>query len=162
MVSIIAITNNSILILTIYLHTVKWLQVLIFNINYCIEHFSFIYTQLNGSYCYVSLTIQLNISYLFPQLNSQTVLFLIFQFSLSYLFAHSSDVKQVRVDLGVIAVKKNSPFPKVSELEPHHQIVLGYNLGTCWERGFTHLRRCSEHILLSQPTRQVRSRIRWR
>ena len=36
------------LILIICLYTVKWLQVLLFNTNYSIEHFSFICTQLTG------------------------------------------------------------------------------------------------------------------
>ena len=45
----------------------KWLQILLFNTNYFIQHYSFVYTQLNGSkYYYVSLTIQLNTSHLFP------------------------------------------------------------------------------------------------
>ena len=45
-------------------------------------------TKLNNSkYCYVSLTIQLNISHLFTQLNDQTVIFQTIQLSISYLFA---------------------------------------------------------------------------
>ena len=41
------------------LHTVKWLQVLVFNINYCIQHYSFICSQLNCfKYCYVMPIIQ--------------------------------------------------------------------------------------------------------
>ena len=45
-------------------------------------------TKLNGSvYCYVELTIQLNISHLFTQLNDQTVLFQTIHFSISHLFA---------------------------------------------------------------------------
>ena len=44
----------------------KWLQVLLFNTNNSIQHYSFVCTQLKGSkYCYVSLAIQLNINYLF-------------------------------------------------------------------------------------------------
>ena len=55
---------------------------------------SFFYTTLNGSkYCYVSLTIQLNISHLFTQLNIQTGLFLTIQFSISHLFALSLNFK---------------------------------------------------------------------
>ena len=50
---------------------------------------------LNGiKYCYVSLTIQLNICYLFTQSNDQTVLFLTIQFSINHLFAHGLNVKQ--------------------------------------------------------------------
>ena len=33
----------------ICLHTVKWLQVLRFNINYSIQYYSFVCSQLNGS-----------------------------------------------------------------------------------------------------------------
>ena len=53
--------------LTIQLkHTVKKFQVLLFNTNDSIQHYTFICTLLNGSkYCYVSLTIQLEISHLF-------------------------------------------------------------------------------------------------
>ena len=41
-------------------------KVLLFNTNKSIQHYSFFCTQLNNSrYCYVSLTIQLNISRLF-------------------------------------------------------------------------------------------------
>ena len=44
----------------------KWLQVLLFNINYSSQYYSFDCTQSNGSKYYnVSLTIQLNISHLF-------------------------------------------------------------------------------------------------
>ena len=81
--------------------------------NNSVKHNS---TKLNGSkYCYVSLTIQLNVSHLFAHsLNDQTVLFLTIQFSIStklnaskycyvsltiqsnvsHLFAHSLNVKQ--------------------------------------------------------------------
>ena len=38
----------------IYLYTVKWLQVLLFNTNYSIRHYSFICIKSNGSKnCYV-------------------------------------------------------------------------------------------------------------
>ena len=77
------------------LGTVKEFQVLLFNTNNSIQHHSFICTQLKGSkYCYVSLTIQLSIYHLFTRLNDQTVLLLTIQFSISYLFAHSLNVKQ--------------------------------------------------------------------
>ena len=68
---------------------------LLFNTNYSPEHYSFICTQLNGfKYCYVFLIIQLNISYLFTELNNQTIIFLKIQFSISHLFTHSLNVKQ--------------------------------------------------------------------
>ena len=103
-------------------------------------------TQLNGSkYCYVSRTIQLNISHLFTRLNNQTVLFEKNQFSISHLFALSLNIKlfyfkcqtilfdrqvgpyqeliQVRVDLGAMAIKVYSTFPKSPRLEPHYLII---------------------------------------
>ena len=41
-------------IFIICLCTVKWLQVLLFNTNYYIQHYPFICTQLNSSkYCYI-------------------------------------------------------------------------------------------------------------
>ena len=47
-------------------HIVKVFQVFLFNSNNSIQHNSFVCTQLNGSnYCYVSLTIQINISHFF-------------------------------------------------------------------------------------------------
>ena len=53
-------------------------------------------TKLNCSkYCYVLLTIQLNISHLFTlSLDDQTVLFQTIQFSISPLFGHSLNGKQ--------------------------------------------------------------------
>ena len=49
------------------LHTVKWLQALLFNTNHSSQNiYSFVCTQWNGSkYCYVSLIIQLNTRHLF-------------------------------------------------------------------------------------------------
>ena len=45
----------------IFLHTAKEFQVMQFNANNSIWHYSFVCTQLNGfKYCHVSLTIQLN------------------------------------------------------------------------------------------------------
>ena len=91
----------------ICLQTVKWLQVLLFNTNYSIEHYSFICTQLNGSkYCYVSLTIQI-LSNLFILLNGLSSLS---NNSILHKFAHSllGIGKMVRVfangpgDLGLI------------------------------------------------------------
>ena len=75
--------------------TVKDVQVLLFNTSNSSQHYSFACTQLNGSkYWYVSLTIQLNIRFLFTLLKDKPVLFLIIQFSICHLFAHSLNVKQ--------------------------------------------------------------------
>ena len=53
-------------------------------------------SKLNGSkYCYVTLTIQLNIKlFVYKQLNDQTVLFQVIQLSINHLFALSLKVKQ--------------------------------------------------------------------
>ena len=54
-------------------------------------------TKLNSSkYCYVSLTIQLNISHLFiHSINNQIVLFQTIQFSISHLLALNLTVEQL-------------------------------------------------------------------
>ena len=48
------------------LHTINRLQEFLFNTNYHIQHYSFIFTQWNSSkYRYVPLKIQLNFCHLF-------------------------------------------------------------------------------------------------
>ena len=90
-------------------------------------------------YCYVSLTIQLNISHLFTQLNNKTVLFLAIQFSISHLITQFESQTflfcpligpyqvvplRARVDLETMAMKGYSTFPKTLVLlEPHPHIV---------------------------------------
>ena len=52
-------------------------------------------TKLNASkYCYVSLKLQLNMSFVYTQLNEKTVLFQAIQFSISRLFSHCLNVKK--------------------------------------------------------------------
>ena len=102
----------------ILLYTVKWFQVLLCLTNNLIKYQSFVYIQLND----------------------QTVLFLTIQFSRNHLFTLSLDVKQFylipRLDptkcyhfgsewtLEVMAMKGYSAFPKAPSLrEPHDQIV---------------------------------------
>ena len=58
--------------LIVFLHMVKWFQVLLCNTNNSIKHQSFVYTQLND----------------------QTVLFPKIKFSISHLFAQTLNVKQ--------------------------------------------------------------------
>ena len=72
------------------IHTVKWSNS---SISYnLISHKS---TKLDiFKYCYVSLTIQLRINHVSIQLNDQTAIFQIIQFSMSNLFALSLNVKQ--------------------------------------------------------------------
>ena len=76
-------------------------------------------------------------SFVYTQLNDQSVLFQTIQFSISHLFALGFKVKQfylihsnyqvlplrARVDQGTIAMKVYSALPKdPALLEPHHQI----------------------------------------
>ena len=98
--------------------------------------------KLNSSmYCYVSLTIQLSLSYLFTQLNDQIVLFQGIPFSMTQLFALSLNVRQLihilihiefpnrgfyhgRKDLGAMTMNVYYAFPKAPTLlELRHQIV---------------------------------------
>ena len=59
---------------------------------------------------------------------------------------------RVKVDLGAIAMKEYSAFPKLPALlKPHCQIILCYILFTRW-RGLTLLQRCNRCILQPQPT----------
>ena len=45
---------------------------------------------------------------------------------------------RARVDLGAMAIKGYSTFPKAPALlEPHHQIVKCHNQDTCWGGGLT-------------------------
>ena len=115
------------------IHTVKWSNSSIYDNP--IQHKS---TKLNGSkYCYVSLTIQLNISHLFT--HNQTVLFQIVQFILSFVYTqfkrqailfdllikpYQELPLRSRLDLGAMTMKEYTPFPKAPALlEPLHQIV---------------------------------------
>ena len=77
-------------------------------------------------------------TFIYTQLNYQTVLFLTFRFSISHLFAHSLNVEQfylthrydpyqilplwVRVDMRAMKLKGYSAFSKALRQEPHHQV----------------------------------------
>ena len=98
---------------------------------------------------------------------SQTVLIQTIQFSISMqlvLFNPAIGPYQVlpfqdRVDLGAMARKGYSTFPKApASLEPHHQIVLCHIQNTHRGGGFTPLQRCSQSILQPQPTEQAEDR----
>ena len=84
----------------ICLHTVKWFQVLPCITNNSIKRQLFVYTQLND----------------------QTVLFQAIQFSISYLFAFSLNVKQFYLTPW-IGTNKVMPLRVRVDMEPHHQIV---------------------------------------
>ena len=77
------------------MHTFKEFQVLLFNTNNSIQHYSFVYTQLNGfKYCYVSVTIQLNNSHFLYTVKWSNSSISNNSISHSHLFAHSLNVKQ--------------------------------------------------------------------
>ena len=61
-----------------------------------------------------------------------------------------------RVDLGVMAIKKYSAFPKaLALLEPHHQMYFSViSRPLVGGGGLTPLQRCSRCILQTQPTGQ--------
>ena len=60
---------------------------------------------------------------------------------------------RARVDLGVMAIKSYSAFPKTPALlESHHQIVWCHLQHTLWG-SLTPQQKCSECILQPQPTR---------
>ena len=163
MVSVITIKHLLFyLILIIYLQSGKWLQILLFNTHYSIQHHSFVYTQLIGSKCCcMSLTIWLNISSLFTQLNDQTLLFLTIQISMKFpckqfkyqiiIFDPSIGPYQVLVLWATVgqvemALKRHSMFSKSPRLEPHHQIVRCHIQETRWG-SLTPLQRLSRCIL---------------
>ena len=91
------------------LHSVKWFQVLFSNIN----SFS-TWTQLNGlKYCYQTLIILFNIIYLWM--------------IKEFYFTHRCNLIST-ITLGQsiprsMAMKEYSTFPKVSSLEPSHQMI---------------------------------------
>ena len=134
----------------IFLQTVKWLQVLVFNTNYSTEQYSFTSTKSNGcKYCYVRPIFQFrhtvkefqvllfntnfSIQHLSfcTQLNGSTYCYvsLTIQVSISHLFAYSLNVKcqmsnsssWVRVELGAIAMKRYFTLLKaLALLEPYY------------------------------------------
>ena len=60
---------------------------------------------------------------------------------------------EVRVDLGVMAMKKDSTFPKALGLDPHSQIISCQFQDTWWWWWvFTPLQRYSQFILHPQLT----------
>ena len=74
--------------------SVKWWLVLLFNSIYSADHCSFSCTHVSCcKYCNVSLAIQLNISYLFTQLNNRSSISNKSIFNMSHLFSHSLNVK---------------------------------------------------------------------
>ena len=127
----------------------KWLQVLLFNTNNSIQHYSFICTVkwFQVLLCITNNSIK-HKSFVYKKLNVQTVLFLAIQFSMSLVCTQFKcqtvlfDPKirpyqvlplWVRLDLGAMAMKGYSTFPKAPTLlEPHHQIVLDMTLNNHW------------------------------
>ena len=127
----------------ILLYRVKWFQVLLCITNNSFKHQSFVYTQLND----------------------QTILFQTIQFSISHLFAHSLNVKQFylihRNLAGATTLGQSGPvsngnegyssFPKALVLlAPHHQILVSYQGHSLGEGSLTPLLRCIWYILHPQ------------
>ena len=102
----------------ILLQTVKWFQVLICISNNSFKHKSFVYTQLDDL-TVLFQTIQFSISHFFTfMFKCQTLLFD------SLTGPYRVPPFWVSVDMGTLALKGPSTFPKVpSLLKPHHQIV---------------------------------------
>ena len=143
-----------------------YIYIYIYRISMICKHKSM---KLNSSnYSSVPLTIQLNISDLFTQLNVQTILFQTIQFSISLLFAqfkcqtvlfdpligpYQVLLLRTKVDLEAIVMKAYSAFSKAPALlEPQHQIVLCYIQDTRYECGFAPEQRFSRCILQPQLT----------
>ena len=135
-------------------HTDKEIQVLVFNTNNL-----FIYSQLNGfKYCDVLQILQLNISYLFTQLNEKSVLLQTIQLSKSQLFALRLNVKQFSL------THSYATTPGQSELRSEGNVELlcitGASPSDCFMSypeylfmgGLTPLQRCSWYILQPKPT----------
>ena len=104
---------------------------------------------LNGLQCIFKNLIK-HLSFVYTQLNDQTIRFQTIQSNISHLFALSFNVKQfylthrenprvlaiwARVDLEVMALKGCAALPKVLALllEPHHQIIKCHIHDTHWE-----------------------------
>ena len=122
--------------------------------------------KLNGSkYCYVSLTIKLNISHVFyTQLSDQTILFYIIQFSIKHLFGHSLNQNSTwPIDRKL----PGATTPGQSELNPERwqwkstlhspklqqYCSLNINLfSVIFVGGITPLKRSSRYILQCQTT----------
>ena len=126
-----------------YINKVKWFKVLQCIINNSIKHQSFVYTQLDY----------------------QTVLFLTIQFSISHLIAHCLNVKHFYLTLsGATTPGQSGPesignegvlsIPKAPVwLESHHQIALCHIKDTNWSGGcLTILQRYSLCFLQPQLT----------
>ena len=118
-----------------FLHTVKWFHFLLSNMNNSIYYKSFVCTQLNVfKQCHLTLAIQLSISCLFT-LSKMIKQFYFKQFSLAYVHCQTVLFNPwigsyqflplwARVDLGVMAMKGYSTFPKAPVLlKPQHQVV---------------------------------------
>ena len=71
----------------LFRHTIKDFPAFLFNTNHSIENFSFVCTVKWFKYCFVSLTIQLNISHLFTHKSNSSISNNSIYYN--HLFAHS-------------------------------------------------------------------------
>ena len=122
----------------------------------------------SSEYSNVSLTIQLNISHEFTQLNDQTVLFPTIQFSISHLFVFTFNVKQFYLIHRQNPVRcyyscQSGPGSNGNEGVlhiPQSSCITGASLLDCLvsypeyllEWGLTSQQRWSQCILQPQPT----------
>ena len=134
------------------------------NTNNSIQHYSSLCQQLNGSkYCYVKLTIQLNICHLFTHC-SMVKEFYFLKF-LSHLFARIFNMTQSQVlptlsqseSRSKMAMKRYFTFRRTPAfLEFHRYIGFCYIHDThcvcVWDGVLTSPQRCSRCILKHQPT----------
>ena len=85
-------------ILVIYLHTVKWLRVLLFNTNISIQYESYVYTQWSDyEYCYSTQIFLFNISHLFTHSEVITSIAIQHKYFYSILIICLHTVKWLRV-----------------------------------------------------------------
>ena len=92
--------------------------------NNSVKHQSFVYRLLNDQ-TVIFQTLRFRISYLFAQFKCQTILFG------PWVEPYQVLPLRVRMDLGAMAMKGHSAFPKSPTLlEPHHQIGLCRNQDT--------------------------------
>ena len=96
-----------------YINKVKWLQILLCITNNSIKHQSFVYSQLNDQ-IFLFLIFQFCMSFVCTQLKCQTILFD------SWIESFQVLLFRAKVNLGVMAMKRYSTFPKAQALLELH------------------------------------------
>ena len=138
-------------------------RVLLQSIQFSVSSFSFIFQ--TNHFCIRKEFHSKQVSFAWVRnLNVKTFQCQAIQFSMSMQFSAFWPIDRypikvltlrARVELGVMAMKGYSAFPKtLALLEPHHQIVQCHTQDTCWWC-LTPLQRCNLLIQLLQPTGQA-------